>query len=49
MSIREIAANATARTADRFTPLTNSPSAPLKTRALFDSFGPSLMPRATMH
>lgn len=35
--------------ANRFNPLTNDPSAPLKTVALFDSFGPSLMPRASMH
>jgi len=35
--------------AERFNPLTNDPSAPLKTVALFDSFGPSLMPRASMH
>ena len=35
--------------ADRFNPITNSPSAPLKTRALLASFGPSLMPRAAMH
>ncbi|MCJ7781582.1 MAG: alpha/beta-hydrolase family protein, partial [Acidimicrobiia bacterium] len=35
--------------AGRFNPITNSPSAPLKTRALFGSFGPSLMPRAAMH
>jgi uncharacterized membrane protein len=36
-------------TANRFNPVTNSPSAPLKTRALFASFAPSLMPRAAMH
>jgi uncharacterized membrane protein len=35
--------------AERFNPITNSPSAPLKTRALFASFGPSLMPRASLH
>jgi uncharacterized membrane protein len=35
--------------AERFNPVTNSPSAPLKTRALFGSFRPSLMPRAAMH
>ena len=35
--------------ANRFNPITNSPSAPLKTRALLASFGPSLMPRAAMH
>ena len=36
------------RVADRLNPITNSPAAPLKTRALFASFGPSLMPRAAM-
>ncbi len=35
--------------AERFNPITSDPSAPLKTSALFDSFGPSLMPRASMH
>ena len=35
--------------AERFNPITNSQSAPLKTQALFDSFGPSLMPRASLH
>jgi uncharacterized membrane protein len=49
MSIGKTAANVTVWAAARFNPLTNSPSAPLKTRALFGSFGPSLMPRATMH
>lgn len=34
---------------NRFNPITSSPSAPLKTRALLASFGPSLMPRAAMH
>ena len=37
------------RVADRLNPITNSPSAPLKTSAFFDSFGPSLMPCATLH
>lgn len=37
------------KVADRFNPITNSPSAPLKTNAFLGSFGPSLMPRATMH
>ena len=35
--------------ANRFNPITSSPSAPLKTRALLASFGPSLMPRAAVH
>ena len=34
---------------ERFNPITSSPAAPLKTRALLASFGPSLMPRAAMH
>ncbi len=36
-------------TANRFNPVTSDPSAPLKTVAVFDAFGPSLMPRASMH
>jgi uncharacterized membrane protein len=43
------AADVAVWTANRFNPVTNSPSAPLKTRALFASFAPSLMPRAAMH
>jgi uncharacterized membrane protein len=35
--------------ANRFNPVTSDPSAPLKTVALIDAFGPSLMPRASMH
>jgi uncharacterized membrane protein len=35
--------------ANRFNPLIGDPSSPLKTVALFDSVGPSLMPRASMH
>lgn len=34
---------------DRFNPILAGPSAPLKTRALFAAFGPSLMPRAAAH
>ena len=30
-------------------PLLSSPSAPLQSTALVDAYGPSLMPRATMH
>jgi uncharacterized membrane protein len=33
----------------RFNPVTGDPSSPLKTLALFDAFGPSLMPRASLH
>ncbi len=35
--------------ANAINPLASSPSAPLETQALVDAFGPSLMPRATMH
>jgi uncharacterized membrane protein len=35
--------------ADRFNPIMGGPGAPLKTIALFDSFAPSLMPRAAIH
>ena len=49
MNARATARNTAVWTADRVNPITNSPSAPLKTRALFASFGPSLMPRAAMH
>lgn len=49
MSVRAAAADAAVRATDRFSPITNSPSSPLKKRALFGLFGPSLMPRATVH
>ncbi len=49
MKAGDIAAAAVLRTANRLNPLTNSPSAPLKTEAWFGSLGPSLMPRAAMH
>jgi uncharacterized membrane protein len=34
---------------DRFNPVFGGPAAPLKTEALFGAFGPSLMPRASVH
>jgi uncharacterized membrane protein len=34
---------------NRFNPIMGGPAAPLKTRAMFAAFGPSLMPRAAMH
>lgn len=37
------------RVTEHFNPVLSGPSAPLKTRALFAAFGPSLMPRAAMH
>ena len=35
--------------AHRFNPVVADPSAPLRTQAMFDAFGPSLMPRSSMH
>ena len=49
MKTGEAAAKTAVWAANRFNPITNSPSAPLKTRATFASFGPSLMPRASLH
>ena len=49
MKTGEAVGKAAVRLAERFNPATNSPSAPLKTRALLASFAPSLMPRAAMH
>ena len=49
MKARAAATDAAVWAADRFNPITNSPSAPLKTRAMLGSFKPSLMPRAAMH
>jgi uncharacterized membrane protein len=49
MKARPLAKDLAVRAAGRFNPIMNSPSAPLKTTALFASFGPSLMPRAAMH
>ncbi len=49
MNTRAFAKDTALRAVDRFNPITNSPSAPLKTRAALGAFGPSLMPRASMH
>ncbi len=35
--------------ADRLNPVTSGPAAPLKASALLDSYGPSLMPRSSVH
>lgn len=35
--------------ADRLDPVTSGPAAPLQTGAALDSFGPSLMPRSSLH
>ena len=44
MKTGDVVAKTALWAANRFNPITNSPSAPLKTRALLASFGPSLMP-----
>ncbi len=49
MKARTAVTSAAAWSTERFNPVTSSPSAPLKTEALFASFEPSLMPRAAMH
>ena len=49
MKAGEAATRTVVWAAERFNPITNSPSAPLKTRAMFASFAPSLMPRAAVH
>ena len=46
---KQLSVSAALRLANRFNPVVSDPSAPLKTQALFDSFGPSLMPRSSMH
>ena len=35
--------------ADRLNPITSGPAGPLKASALLDSYGPSLMPRSSVH
>lgn len=49
MKAGEAATKAALWVAERFNPITNSPSAPLKTQSMFASFAPSLVPRAAMH
>ena len=49
MSRSETVIRVAGRISDRFNPILGGPSAPLKMRALFAAFGPSLMPRAAMH
>jgi uncharacterized membrane protein len=39
----------TTQVADRLNPVTGGPAAPLKASALLDSYGPSLMPRSSVH
>jgi hypothetical protein len=45
----QTAGQVTVRTIDRLNPITGGPAAPLETRAMFAAFGPSLMPRASLH
>jgi uncharacterized membrane protein len=45
----EAVSSAAVALSGRFNPITGDPSAPLRTVAFTDSFGPSLMPRASMH
>lgn len=47
--VNQRAAQIAVRVAGRFNPITRDPAAPLKTVAMVESFGPSLMPRASMH
>ncbi len=49
MKIASTSAQVVGELADKLNPISSSPAAPLKTWALFDSFGPSLMPRAAVH
>jgi uncharacterized membrane protein len=49
MDIMKTVFSAVARTADRLNPVTAGPAAPLAVEAVMDSFGPSLMPRASLH
>jgi uncharacterized membrane protein len=37
------------KVANRINPVTSGPAAPLQTAAALDSFGPSLMPRSSLH
>jgi uncharacterized membrane protein len=48
-TVRDLTGKGAMELANAINPLSSSPSAPLETQALMDAFGPSLMPRATMH
>jgi uncharacterized membrane protein len=39
----------TVEVAERLNPITSGPSAPLAMDAVMDAFGPSLMPRSSVH
>jgi uncharacterized membrane protein len=49
MTKQQTAVDALLKTANAVNPFTSSPAAPLRSFALFDSLGPSLMPRAAVH
>ena len=49
MSRSKPVTQAAVRTANRFNPIFGGPASPLKTRALFASFAPSLMPRPSLN
>lgn len=49
MNIKKTALSVVTRVADRLNPVTAGPAAPLATEAVMDSFGPSLMPRTSVH
>jgi uncharacterized membrane protein len=49
MSRVETVSGIAVRLVDRFNPLLGGPGGPLKTRAMFASFGPSLMPRPSIN
>jgi len=49
MSFTNTFVNMTVALSERLNPITSGPAAPLKTSAALDSFGPSLMPRTSVH
>ncbi len=49
MSLTETFVRVAVTVSDRLNPITSGPAAPLKASAALDSFGPSLMPRTSVH
>ena len=49
MSLTETFVRVAVTISDRLNPITSGPAAPLKASAALDSFGPSLMPRTSVH
>jgi len=49
MALDKTAIDLMLKLANRLNPITSGPSAPLQTGAALDSFGPSLMPRSSLH